>query len=253
MKYDHSLRTKKSTRAAGASTTSRQASSHVKLPVCPNTVLGLSSQRRRVEAEVRQADALDPVGTPAAERPRDLAHVGLGVGAAVGAEREELHQLAAVVLVDRALAVVEAGQPDEHRLVLRDGRDERVEAAEPGAAEEVVLLEHELTRADAVVGRREPVVPDQRHPLDELMARSAPCGPSTTGGRGPRSRTGSSGAPSTVGSAPSIAACADGPGQRGDRGFEARAPRARPPGPGAGRSRRATAAARPRARRRCPV
>ena len=31
-----------------------------------------------------------------------LAHVGLGVGAAVGAEREELHHLAAVVLVRRS-------------------------------------------------------------------------------------------------------------------------------------------------------
>ena len=39
-------------------------------------------------------------------------------------------------------------------------------------AEELVLVEHELLRADAVVRGREPVVPDEGHPLDELLVRA---------------------------------------------------------------------------------
>ena len=49
--------------------------------------------------EVDRAAALAPAVLPAGQRARLLADVLLGVGAAVGAEREELHHLAAVVLV----------------------------------------------------------------------------------------------------------------------------------------------------------
>ena len=38
---------------------------------------------------------------------------------------------------------------------------------ETAATEELVLFEHQPLRADAGIRGREPVVPDQRHPLDE--------------------------------------------------------------------------------------
>ena len=40
------------------------------------------------------------------------------------------------------------------------------------AAKEVVLAEHQPLRPDALVRRGEPVVPDERHPLDERSARA---------------------------------------------------------------------------------
>src|SRR5918997_1167090 len=59
-----------------------------------------------VEAEVRHADAVAPVRAPAGERARHLAHVALGV-AASRAEREQLLQLARVVLVRLVAGVVD--------------------------------------------------------------------------------------------------------------------------------------------------
>ena len=38
--------------------------------------------------------------------------------------------------------------------------------------EEPVLPEHQPRRADAVLGGREPVVPDERHPLGEGLGRA---------------------------------------------------------------------------------
>ena len=46
---------------------------------------------------------------------------------------------------------------------------EVVERAERVAAEELVLVEHQALLADAVVGGGEPVVPDQRHALDQRL------------------------------------------------------------------------------------
>ncbi len=87
--------------------------------------------------------------------------------AAVGAEREELHHLPRVVLVRRVLRVVASVQPQQHRRVLRHVEQQIVEGAEAVVPEELVLVQHQPLRADAVVRGREPVVPDQRHPLDE--------------------------------------------------------------------------------------
>ena len=42
----------------------------------------------------------------------------------------------------------------------------------PCAPEDVRLVQHHLVGADGVVGRRPPVVEDQREPLDELVARA---------------------------------------------------------------------------------
>ena len=124
-----------------------------------------------VVAEVDVAGAALPVVVEAGERPRLLADVALGVAAA-GAEREELHQLARVVLVRRPLRVLGAREPEQHRRVLRDLAQHRVERPEREAAQELVLVQHQLLRADAGERGREPVVPDEGHPLDERARRA---------------------------------------------------------------------------------
>ena len=126
----------------------------------------------RVEVEVVVAAGPSPAVLPAGQRARLLAHVLLGVGAAVGAEGEELHHLAAVVLVRRLLDVLVAVQPEQHRRVRGHLEQQLVERREEVAAEQLVLLDHQLLAADAFVRRREPVVPDERHPLDERAARA---------------------------------------------------------------------------------
>ena len=94
------------------------------------------------------------------------------VGAAVGAEREQLHHLAAVVLVRRLLGVFGAVQPLQHRRVDGDRLEEVEEGAEAGRAEEVRLVDHLLLAGDVGVGGGEPVVEDQRHPLDQRLVRA---------------------------------------------------------------------------------
>src|SRR2546425_8141872 len=87
--------------------------------VAPVVVAALSEDRLRPrvvqsgdELEVRRADALHALAAPAGERARLLAYVRLGVAAgAVGTEREELHQLAPVVLVGRQARVLVAVGP----------------------------------------------------------------------------------------------------------------------------------------------
>ena len=123
-----------------------------------------------VEAEVRRAHPAAPLVPPAGQRPRLLAHVALGVAVPL-AEREQLHQLAGVVLVGRPLRVVGAGEPDQHRRVGRDLAQQHAERAERPAAQQPVLPQHQRLRADAVVRRGEPVVPDQGHALDERPVR----------------------------------------------------------------------------------
>ena len=126
----------------------------------------------RVEAKANRAERVAPRVAEAGQRPRLLAHVALAVGAAVGAEREELHQLARVVLVRRALLVVDAGEPEQHRGVARDLHQQPGERAQAEAAEELVLAQHQLRRPDAVARGGEPVVPDERHPLVQRLRRA---------------------------------------------------------------------------------
>src|SRR6185312_4734239 len=64
-----------------------------------------------LEPEIDHPAALVPVVGPPGERPRLLADVVLAV-AIVRPEREQLHELAAVVLVRRAALVLVPGQPD---------------------------------------------------------------------------------------------------------------------------------------------
>ena len=59
------------------------------------------------EVEVLQAQSRGPSRGEAGQCAAHFAHVVLGVGAAVGTEREELHHLARVVLVGVLLFVVD--------------------------------------------------------------------------------------------------------------------------------------------------
>ena len=123
-----------------------------------------------VEVEVDIADVVLPVGIPAGERARLLADVVLRVGVAGvvgGAEREQLHHLAGVVLVRRPAGVVEPRKPDQHRRVDGDVGEQIRERPHPAALEQLGLLDRELLRVD--VGGREPVVPDQCHALDHRV------------------------------------------------------------------------------------
>ena len=125
-----------------------------------------------VEAEVVRPDAVVPVVAEAGQRARLLAHVVLGV-AAVGAEREQLHQLARVVLVRRVLPVLRSREPQQHRRVARDPH-EQVVGTSPSAFFRSISFWWIIRRcdADAVVRRREPVVPDERHALGQRPVRA---------------------------------------------------------------------------------
>ena len=92
--------------------------------VAPVEVAGLAEDRlragvvpRRHRSGSRTRRRRRSSRPPARQRARLLADVVLGVRAAVGAEREQLHHLARVVLVRRALLVLDPVQPDEHRRV----------------------------------------------------------------------------------------------------------------------------------------
>ena len=127
---------------------------------------------RRVVAEVVHPELVAPVEVEPGEREGELAHVLLGVRAAVGAEREQLHQLARVVLVRAPARVLVEVEPHDHRRVLRHVVHELVEGAEGVPAEELVLGEHQRLLAHPVVRRGKPVVPDQCHPLHEWLVRA---------------------------------------------------------------------------------
>ena len=165
MKYDHSF----SMKNEGWLLCSRHSlheSRQSKRPFFPSTFFTPGVVLLGIEAEVVRPDAVVPVVLEAGQRARLLAHVVLGV-AAVGAEREQLHQLARVVLVRRLLRVLGAREPQQHRRVARDAHQQLVERAQRVLAEQLVLVQHQPLRADPVVGGREPVVPHERHALDQ--------------------------------------------------------------------------------------
>lgn len=101
-----------------------------------------------LEMEVVRAETTTPLVVEAGQRPRLLPHILLAVAAA-GAEREELHQLAGVVLVRRPLRVLRPGEPEQHRRIARDLVQHRPERAERASAQQLVLVQHQLLRADA--------------------------------------------------------------------------------------------------------
>ena len=106
---------------------------------------------------------------------RHLGHIGLRV--VVGAiqiddaEREELHQLARVVLVGLAGAVPAPVEELEHRRVLGDLVDERLQRAEPVEAERPVLVRHPEVVLDGTRAGGEVVVPEETHLLLEPARR----------------------------------------------------------------------------------
>jgi hypothetical protein len=121
-----------------------------------------------VETKVR-VSLFGPFRSPAGQHAGHFADIVLGVGAAVGAEREQLHHLARVVLVRFVLVVVDPVEEHEHRRVGGDGEEQVVKPAERVFAEQVVLLEHQPLAVDLFVGVGEPVVPDERHLLYQLL------------------------------------------------------------------------------------
>jgi hypothetical protein len=135
----------------------------------PEDALDAGVVARRVVREAGPADAAHVVRRPARERPRRLADIGLGVRAAIRAEREQLHQLAREVLVGRARVVVLAVEPHEHRGVARHRDQQVAERAEPAAAEQVDVGVDEREVVHELVGDAEPVVPQQRDPFDQRM------------------------------------------------------------------------------------
>ena len=106
---------------------------------------------------------------PAGERARRLADVLLGVVA--DAQREQLHQLARVVLVGMRLDVDVVVEVAQHRRVLRHVQREVAHVAQRVLAEELVLHEQLLRRGLLLRRAGEVPVPEQRHLLLQRRGR----------------------------------------------------------------------------------
>ena len=119
----------------------------------------------RVEAEALRV----VVEREAGQRARRLADVLLRV-AVVGAQREQLEELASEVLVRRLVARAGEVEPDLHRAVAHHRARQRAEVAERVAAQRALLAHHQLDVADLVVRGRPVVVPVEGHALDQRMA-----------------------------------------------------------------------------------
>ena len=124
-----------------------------------------------VSSAVGLAGRLVPGTGPSRQRTGVLAHIHLGVAVA-GAECEQLLHLARIVLVRVRLGGARQRQPDQHRRVDRDRREQLGEAPKREAALGAVLVDHQPLGVDALVAGREPVVPGERHPLDQLVVRA---------------------------------------------------------------------------------
>ena len=239
------------TGASGAGGRAGRRPASRRLPLLPKIRFCPWSWRFALEAEVdgpgpRFQSLLKPVSARACSR------TSRSRVAAAGAEREQLHQLAGVVLVRRPLGVLRAGEPEQHRRVLRDLAQHRVERAEREAAQQLVLVQHQLLRADAVERGREPVVPDEGHPLDERAGRPHhPVEPPevvVTPGVGRREP-----AALVVARLGADELLATRPGQRVDGAVEPELRQRRGLAAAAARSRRARAGARPARARTVPL
>ena len=122
------------------------------------------------------------------QRARLLAHVALGVAAA-GAEREQLHQLAPVVLVRRVLLF----SVPESQSSIAGSRVTSVSRVgnEPSAVlpEELVLADHQARVADAVLRRSRTSRARRASSARRAGGSCGPSGRATRAGRGPRRRT----------------------------------------------------------------
>ena len=229
----------------------RTASCQSQPPVRPNTVFWPGSWRSASKRKLcSPSSALQSLRQPVSAA-RQLAHVVLGVRAAVRAEREQLHQLARVVLVGvpRVFSVWLS-----HWIIAGSAVTSSASCAE--RAQRVAAEELRSGRACSAARR-----PRSRWRTSRARSASsarsaagwcAPSGRGTTGGRGPRRRAGSSARSPSVGSAPvSVAAPA---GRVSARHRAARAPGRPAPARGraTARSPRARAGARPGATPKAP-
>ncbi len=196
-----------------------------------------------VVAEVDGPLVVVPVVPEAGQRPRLLADVALRVAPA-GAEREELHQLAAVVLVRRALLVVGPPEPEQHRRVLRDrdhaaARTSRARGCGRGGSASASAAGSRRRRSRSRTSRARRASSARR-----VAGSSGPCGRATRGGRGPRRRSARCDA---CRRRPEPARRAARASRASASGLRRRGPSARAsrPHPVEGRNRRAKGAARP--------
>jgi hypothetical protein len=123
-------------------------------------VVALLVEPRAVDLAVAARDA------PAGQRTGGLADVALVV--ALG-EREELHELAGVVLVRRVLVGVGEREEELHRRVARDLPQQPRERAHAVLAQHPVLAQHERR---VLIARGEVVVPEERELLLQRPRRS---------------------------------------------------------------------------------
>ena len=197
-----------------------------------------------VEAKVVRPDPVVPVVAESGQGTRLLSHVVLGV-ATIGAEREQLHQLAGEVLVRRVLPVLRPRQPQQHRRVTCYAHNQIAERPERVLSQHLVLMDHQALGADPLVRRREPVVPYERHALGQGAVRADhPVEPpqmvvSPSVGRRERLPV------LVVGRRATEPLRMAWPGERLDRALQPLLRAASAPRPGADRTRPATAAARP--------
>ena len=106
---------------------------------------------------------------PAGEGAGALFDVLLGVVA--DAHREQLEQLAAVVLVDRTGVVLAVVQPVDHGRVARETEQQCAQIAQAVAAEQLDVADHGRRVLALGPAGREDVVPEERHLLFERPLR----------------------------------------------------------------------------------
>ena len=180
---------------------------------------------------------------------RLLANVALGVRTAVGAEREQLHHLArrssrsARPSCSGCRSARRASPGSRVTSISSCSNDPR-----PCFRNRSFCVEHQALVADARVGRREPVVPDECHPLDErtrgphhLVEPPAVVVAPRIGGRERAALSSRAASGRRASRAPGFRSEWTAPSRPS---FASARPR-----PGAGRNRRARAAARHAARR----
>jgi hypothetical protein len=129
-------------------------------PALAEDLLGPGVVTLRVVADALEAVVV-PVRLEAGHGAGGLADVGLAVALA---QREQLHQLARVVLVRRLLVGVGEREEQQHRRVDRDVAQQLGERAERAAPEQRVLAHHQRR---VLVVDREVVVPEQGHLLHQ--------------------------------------------------------------------------------------
>ena len=136
----------------------------------------------------RRSGPVGPESVQSLRKPVTPARAGgrRARSSAARAEAEQLLQLAGVVLVDVPAAVRRAIEPQQHRRVVRDVDRQPLEVAQRVPAQERVLAQHQLLRHAGLRGR-EPVVPDERHPLHQRRLRAHRS--SHQGGRAPTRRS----------------------------------------------------------------